>query len=444
MILPEYLLIPSVLGLILISGWASTSKMRTLFLSVLFLSFCSTFLAGSYLNELFVIDGFVKLCQGLMIGVTFWIYITDQSDIAQSEMILLLLALLGASLLIMATSWIGFFVGLELMALPTYALCCLDKEAASSEAALKYFVMGVIASIFILYGISFIYIVTGSLQYVDMLALNTSAGLYSQIGAVLLFSGLFFKLGLAPFHHWVPDVYQGVRVRVVYWISIVPKLAVMGALVRILAMTNLQELLVVKQMLLLVGGLSIAYGVLMAIRQQHIRRLIAYASIMHMGVAILPLVINDLSSAFIYLSGYLLITLVAFYIITNLSSRGVESVDALTGYAKQYPYESFAFLLCMAAMAGIPPLVGFMIKLNVFYVLLSSGYILTTLWAILFIAISAYYYIKVIQKMYFHTKGEVVLERQYKPLVLSLILLGVGIMPQPFIMSLSKVIGGIV
>lgn len=442
MILPEYLIIPAILGLVLVSGWASTSRIKTLSLYVLFLSFCTTLPSGSYVGELFVIDGFVKLCQGLILGVTFWIYLTDSDNIKQSEMILLLLAILGASLLVMSTSWVSFFIGLELMALPTYALCCLDKEAISSEAALKYFVMGVIASIFILYGISFIYIVTGSLQYVDILSFDT--GLYSQIGAVLLFSGIFFKLGLAPFHHWVPDVYQGVRVRVVYWLSIVPKIAVMGALVRILALTNLQVLLVVKQMLILVGGLSIAYGVLMAIQQQHIRRLIAYASIMHMGIAILPLAFNDFSSAFIYLVGYLLITLVTFYIISNLSTRGIESVDGLTGYAKQYPYESFAFMLCMAAMAGIPPLVGFMIKLNVFYALLNAGYIITTLWAILFIAISAYYYIKVIQKMYFQANGEVVAVRQYKPLVLSLVLLGVGIMPQPFIVSLSTVIGGIV
>lgn len=447
MILPEIILCSGLVVMVLLCGYIEPMRFHRI--PKVFLGLT---LLGLWVSA-YIDRGLLELIsQGAMILATLWIWHVTEKHRDESRMpfmaILLFLALIGGLLVVSVTSYIGLFIGMELMALPIYALCAMQREdPLAIEASLKYFVMGVIASILMLYGMSFIYMVTKSMAYQDILSLTIDDSMqwYLSIGAVLLFSGLFFKFGLAPFHMWVPDIYQSAPFSIVYWIAIVPKIAMMGALVRLLITTNIHLTPVVAQMFMAVGGLSIAYGVLMAIRQTNIRRLIAYASITHMGLVILPLASLKplaVSAAFTYMIGYALITFVAFYIIMMFQQDGIVSVESLKGIATKRPYEAFGFLLCMAAMAGIPPLVGFAIKLNIFSVLLSQNFILSTIWAISFIAMSAYYYMRMVSQMYFN-QGEGSAIYNYRVLAVSLILVVVGLLPQKLFVVLNDVIGGL-
>lgn len=340
------------------------------------------------------------------------------------------------------------YVGLELMALPSYALCVLDKShPTASEAGLKYFVMGVVASGFILYGISFLYLSTGSLMYQSITPLlgGLDTMWLLSLALVFLLAGICFKLGAAPFHMWVPDVYESAPIGVVYWFATVPKVALLAMLLKVFQITGLGQVPSVSLLLWGIALLSLTYGVLMAIRQDNLRRLLAYASISHMGFVLLPLCLTGAmayTSAYVYMMGYVLMTTVAFAVLLSFATKGIEKVSELTGLAASLPHESFAMLITMAAMAGIPPLVGFIIKVNVFYALAIEGYYKTMIWTGLCIVVSAYYYMNIVRTMYFPEQSQVALDKNYVLVGLSLLVIVFGVLPQGILGMVSQVIGG--
>ena len=465
---PELLLVSTTLLTVLLCGCLKSERFVLITVVGLLVSAMAVLLNGQGSDTLWRVDGLTQLSQLLVLLLSGWIAYYGRNTFPKNSApyiyILLMMATIGALVVIAANSWPLFYVGLELMALPTYALCVIEKtHPTASEASLKYFVMGVIASIFILYGISFIYLVSADMSYISLIAVDSSMRWYLSIGSVFLLSGILFKLGVAPFHMWVPDIYESAPIMVVNWIAVVPKIAMMSALVRILSVTGLNQVPVVTQVFMLSALLSIGYGVLMATQQKNLRRLIGYASISHMGFVMLPLSLptqTGMSSAFVYLVGYVLITTTAFSVLIAFSQRGVVKLADLQGMARVLPHEAYTLLLSLAAMAGIPPLVGFMIKLNVFNELIVAGHIKSVIWAVSFVAISGYYYMSMVRHMFFNetVQSEVLGGKglkeasetlvssgsNYAVLAWGLGLIILGILPQSLLFQLTQVVNSVV
>ena len=449
MLLPEILLSSGTLGLILVNCLTRIKRQVSISLGVMLLTLLAVIWGNQGSQALFVVDTLSRFCQGIILILSMWVLANSHFTKEQSSFvcILLLLAVLGAMVIVSAKSWLLLYTGLELIALPVYALCVINHDKKASEAGLKYFVMGVIASILILYGISFFYLVSSSLFYQSVgFITDVSMVWYLNLAIVFLLAGMSFKFGLAPFHMWVPDIYQSAPISVVYWLAIVPKVAFLGMLIRLLQMTEIMQVLVTGQILWFIGLFSIIYGVLMATQQSNIRRLIAYASIAHMGFVMLPLQLGSAegyTGSMIYLLGYVLTTLVAFSVVQILTRKGIVSIKDLRGISHALPHESFALLLSLAAMAGIPPLVGFVVKLNVFYLLIQANYVATSVIAVIFVAVSAYYYMGIVRAMYFTDGKKGVIGTNYTIVFLGGLLVVSGIIPQTFLLQLTQIISGI-
>jgi NADH-quinone oxidoreductase subunit N len=343
-------------------------------------------------------------------------------DLLKGEFLSLsMFSLLGISVMVSANNFLVVYVGLELMSLSLYALTALRRDhAVATEAAMKYFVLGALASGFLLYGLSMMYGATGSLDIPTVLNrihggnFNTSV---LTFGLVFIVAGLAFKLGLAPFHMWVPDVYQGAPTAVTLLISGAPKLAAFGITIRILV-EGLSGLAGDwQQMLIVLSVVSMTLGNLAAIAQTNLKRLLAYSAIAQLGFMLLgltPTVIdlntfsaaNGYSSAMFYIVTYVLTTLGTFGLIMYLSRHGFESEEIadLAGLAKRSPWVAGVMSVFMFSLAGIPPLVGFYAKFAVLQALVSTnepGYIWLAVIAVLLSLIGAYYYLRIVKTMYF-------------------------------------------
>ncbi len=343
-------------------------------------------------------------------------------DLLKGEFLsLAMFSLLGISVMVSANNFLVVYVGLELMTLSLYALAALRRDhAIATEAAMKYFVLGALASGFLLYGLSMMYGATGTLDlpYVfDAIHKGTAAPQVLTFGLVFIVAGLAFKLGLAPFHMWVPDVYQGAPTAVTLLISGAPKLAAFAITFRILV-EGLSGLAGDwQEMLIVLSVASMSLGNLAAIAQTNLKRLLAYSAIAQLGFMLLgvtPTVIemntysasNGYSSAMFYVITYVLTTLGTFGLIMYLSRHGFESeeISDLAGLAKRSPWVAGVMSIFMFSLAGIPPLVGFYAKFAVLQALVSTnqtGYIVLAVIAVLLSLIGAYYYLRIVKTMYF-------------------------------------------
>ncbi|MBV8468753.1 MAG: NADH-quinone oxidoreductase subunit NuoN [Burkholderiaceae bacterium] len=343
-------------------------------------------------------------------------------DLMKGEFLsLALFSLLGISVMVSANNFLVVYVGLELMTLSLYALTALRRDhAISTEAAMKYFVLGALASGFLLYGLSMMYGATGTLDIPTVLNrvhAGTINGSVLTFGLVFIVAGLAFKLGLAPFHMWVPDVYQGAPTAVTLLISAAPKLAAFGITIRILVegLTGLATDW--QQMLIVLAVASMTIGNFAAVVQTNLKRLLAYSAIAQLGFMLLgltPTVIehntlsaaNGYSSAMFYIITYVLTTLGTFGLIMYLARHGFESeeITDLSGLAKRSPWVAGVMTIFMFSLAGIPPLVGFYAKFAVLQALVAtneSAYIILAVIAVLLSLIGAYYYLRVVKTMWF-------------------------------------------
>jgi NADH-quinone oxidoreductase subunit N len=343
-------------------------------------------------------------------------------DLLKGEFLSLsMFSLLGISVMVSANNFLVVYVGLELMSLSLYALTALRRDhAISTEAAMKYFVLGALASGFLLYGMSMMYGATGTLDIpavLNRVHAGNINGTVLTFGLVFIVAGLAFKLGLAPFHMWVPDVYQGAPTAVTLLISGAPKLAAFGITVRIL-IEGLSGLAGDwQEMLIVLSVVSMSLGNLAAIVQTNLKRLLAYSAIAQLGFMLLgltPTVIdlntfsaaNGYSSAMFYIITYVLTTLGTFGLIMYLSRHGFESEEIadLAGLAKRAPGVAAVMSVFMFSLAGIPPLVGFYAKLAVLQALVATneaGYITLAVVAVLLSLIGAYYYLRIVKTMWF-------------------------------------------
>ena len=332
--------------------------------------------------------------------------------------VLVLFALLGQMVMISAGNFLTIYLGLELMSLALYALVAIRRDhAQSTEAAMKYFVLGALASGFMLYGMSMLYGATGNLDLRNIAdAVNSGQIDYLPLtfGVVFLVAGLAFKLGAVPFHMWVPDVYQGSPTAVTLVLAAAPKLAAFAITLRILVV-GLGDLTGDWQpMLLILAFLSLAIGNLTAIMQTNFKRMLAYSTISHMGFILLGLASGSLDgdkqfdtesygSALFYMLTYVLTTLASFGLIMLMTREGheCEDISDLKGLNRRSPWMAALLLLLMCSLAGLPPLVGFDAKLLILQTLLKSDRLWMAVVAVLFSLIGAFYYLRVIKVMYF-------------------------------------------
>jgi NADH-quinone oxidoreductase subunit N len=332
-----------------------------------------------------------------------------------------LFMLLGISVMCSANNFLIVYLGLELMSLSLYALTALRRDhAPATEAAMKYFVLGALASGFLLYGLSMMYGATGSLEIPKVFEAIAAGRINKEVlvfGVVFVVAGLAFKLGAAPFHMWVPDVYQGAPTSVTLLIGGAPKFAAFAITIRLLVEGMLGLAIEWQQMLIVLAVASLAVGNLAAIAQTNLKRMLAYSTIAQMGFIVLGLSsgvvsgntlsgANAYSSAMFYILAYVLTTLGTFGLIMLLSSRGFESeeISDLAGLAKRAPWLAGVMTVLMFSLAGVPPMVGFFAKLAVIQSLVTTNvplYIGLAVVAVLFSLIGAFYYLRVVKVMWF-------------------------------------------
>ena len=349
-------------------------------------------------------------------------YSADRGMMRGGEVFTLgMFSLLGMFIMMSGSNFLVIYMGLELLTLCSYALVALRRDnATASEAAMKYFVLGALASGFLLYGLSMMYGATGSLDIAAVFKAVNSGNVKHQVlvfGLVFIVAGLGFKLGVVPFHMWVPDVYQGAPTSVTLMIGGAPKLAAFAITIRLLVEGMLPLAIDWQQMLAVLSIGSLLVGNLAAIAQTNLKRMLAYSTISQMGFVLLGLlsgVVNGnalsattaYSSAMFYVITYVLTTLATFGVILILARDGFESeeISDLAGLNQRSPLYAAIMAICMFSLAGVPPMVGFYAKLSVLQSLVSSGQtpqIALAIFAVMMSLIGAFYYLRVVKVMYF-------------------------------------------
>ena len=349
-------------------------------------------------------------------------YVVERGMLRGGEWyVLSLLSLLGGFVLISANNFILIYLGLECLTLSGYALVALRRDHGTAvEAAMKYFVLGAMASGFLLYGLSMLYGATGTLDIAGVFKAVASGQIKQQVlvfGLVFIVAGLAFKFGAVPFHMWIPDVYQGAPTASTLMIGAAPKLAAFAMAIRLLVEGLLPLAFDWQQMLGLLAIASLLIGNLAAIAQTNLKRMLAFSTIAQMGFMLLGLVAgvvggngdnmaNAYSATMFYVITYVLTTLGTFGVILLLSRKGFESeeISDLAGLNQRSPLYAAVMAMCMFSLAGVPPLVGFYAKLSVLQALLASSqafYIGLAVFAVMMSLIGAFYYLRLVKVMYF-------------------------------------------
>ena len=349
-------------------------------------------------------------------------YAADRKMLQGGELFILsLFSLLGMFVMISGNNFLVLYLGLELLTLSSYALVALRRDNSNAtEAAMKYFVLGALASGFLLYGLSMMYGATGTLDLTTVFQATSSGHIKHQVlvlGVVFVVCGIAFKLGAAPFHMWVPDVYQGAPTAVTLMIAGAPKLAAFALMMRLLVDGMLPMAIDWQQMLVVLAVLSLLLGNLSAIAQTNLKRMLAFSTIAQMGFVLIGMLsgvingntlsaANAYSSAMFYMISYVLTTLGVFGVLLLLAREGFESeeISDLAGLNQRSPLFAGVMAVCLFSLAGVPPLVGFFAKLSVLQALIASeqsSALLLALFAVMMSLIGAFYYLRVIKVMYF-------------------------------------------
>jgi len=324
--------------------------------------------------------------------------------------VLAVFATLGMMIMVSASHFLTIYLGLELMSLCLYAMVAMHRDSAvATEAAMKYFILGAIASGMLLYGMSIIYGITGSLALHDIAQAVHQDGLSNTVlsfGLVFLVIGVAFKLGAVPFHMWLPDVYHGAPTAVTLFIATTPKLAAFAMLIRLLVdgLEDLHQFW--QQMLIMLAILSIIIGNVVAIAQSNLKRMLAYSTISHVGFILLGVISGSdegYAASMFYALTYTLMSLGAFGMIILMSRRGfeAENIEDYKGLSKREPWFALMMLILMFSMAGIPPLVGFYAKFSVIKAIVDVELLSVAIVAVLMSVVGAFYYLRMIKVMYF-------------------------------------------
>lgn len=329
--------------------------------------------------------------------------------------VLALFATLGMLVMVSAHHFLTLYLGLELMSLCLYAMVAMQRDSfTATEAGMKYFILGALASGMLLYGMSIIYGVTGELG-IQAIAVALDTEELNQtvlsLGIVFLVIGIGFKFGAVPFHMWLPDVYQGAPTAITLFVASAPKIAAFALLIRILTEGMGDMLSVWRDMLIMLAVLSIILGNLLAIAQTNLKRMLAYSTISHVGFLLLGVLAGTqagYAAALFYTLVYALMTLGSFGMILLLSREGFEAeeIEDFKGLGQRHPWHALMMLLLMFSMAGIPPLAGFYAKLGVIKSVVDVNLLAVAIVAVVMSVIGAYYYLRVVKVMFFDTATE--------------------------------------
>jgi NADH-quinone oxidoreductase subunit N len=361
----------------------------------------------------FVVDGFARFLKILaLIGSAAAIimsldYAAREKQQKFEYSVLILLSTLGMMMLISAADLIALYLGLELMSLALYVVAASDRDSVrSTEAGLKYFVLGALSSGMLLYGASLVYGFTGTVNFAGIAQAAGQGGLGLTFGLVFLFAGFCFKVSAVPFHMWTPDVYEGAPTPVTAFFAAAPKVAGIAMFVRatIVAFPGIATQW--QQILVFVAIASMALGAFAAIGQRNIKRLMAYSSIGHMGFALIGLAAGTpegVQGVLVYMSIYLTMTLGVFAVILSMRRPEgmVENITDLSGLARTHPAMAFFLAMLLFSMAGVPPLAGFFAKFYVFLAAVKAGLYALAVIGVLASVVGAYYYLLIVKVMYF-------------------------------------------
>jgi NADH-quinone oxidoreductase subunit N len=369
-------------------------------------------------NSHFISDQMSVVLKAFIAIVTFMVYfysydyLKEHGLIKGEYFILGLFAVLGMMIMASAASLLTVYLGLELLSLSLYAMIAMHKDSlTASEAAMKYFVLGALASGMLLYGISMLYGASGAidLQSISDYAMrnpDTGSNLLMVFGLVFIIVGIAFKLGAVPFHMWVPDIYEGSPTAVTMFISTAPKVAAFAMTIRLLS-DGLQSLLSDWQgMLIILSILSMAVGNIIAISQINIKRMLAYSTIAHVGFFLMGIISgtnNGYAGSMFYILVYALMSMGSFAMIILLGRKGFEAdkLEDFKGLAKRSPWYAFIMMVLMFSMAGVPPLIGFWAKWFVIKEIIAMGLIWLAAVAVIFSVIGAFYYLRIVKLMFF-------------------------------------------
>jgi NADH-quinone oxidoreductase subunit N len=368
-------------------------------------------------SELFIVDNATYLMQiFILLTVGLSVYFSSHRfkslDSERGDVLsLYLLSTVGMMCLVAAQSFLSIYISLELTSLPLYALVASQRQSTDAiEAAVKYFIMGAIASVFILFGISMLYGLTGSVDLVKVakiLEINASSqSLMILFALILIIAGSSFKLALVPFHMWIPDVYSGANPVMTLFLSAAPKIAGFAIFLR-LSLSGLFDILpVTHHLLAFLALVSIIFGNLCALVQKDLRRLLAYSTISHMGYAILGFVAGGQdgeTASLFYILVYALMTVAGFsaILIAKEDKPYLLKISDLQGLSKTTPWLAAMLMIVFFSMAGIPPAIGFFAKFFVIRALVDSSMYLYAIFALIFAVVGTFYYLKLIKTMYF-------------------------------------------
>ncbi len=366
----------------------------------------------------FVVDDFARYLKVLaIIGSAAAILMSiDHAERERQERfeysVLIVLSTLGMLMLISAADLIALYVGLELMSLPLYVVAASHRNSLrSTEAGLKYFVLGALSSGMLLYGASLVYGFTGTVSFAGIAHSASDAGAGLIFGLVFLFVGFCFKVSAVPFHMWTPDVYEGAPTPVTAFFAAAPKVAGIAMFVRATVVAFPGITAQWQEIVVFVSIASMLLGAFAAIGQRNIKRLMAYSSIGHMGFALIGLAAGTsegVQGVLVYMAIYLTMTLGVFAVILSMRRQGgmVESIDQLAGLARTHPTMAFFLAMLLFSMAGVPPLAGFFAKFYVFLAAIKAGLYILAVIGVLASVIGAYYYLAIIKVMYFEEPAE--------------------------------------
>ena len=396
-----------------------------LWLAIILLVLAGIFVAGregttTLFHDSFIVDPFARALKlltlagaavALLMSIDYW---RGAGGVKFEFPVLVLLATTGMLMMISANDLIALYVGLELQSLALYVVAAFQRDSArSSEAGLKYFVLGALSSGMLLYGASLVYGFTGSTDFADIAAAVQPSGANIGLifGLVFLMAGFAFKISAVPFHMWTPDVYEGAPTPVTAFFAAAPKLAAMALTVRVLITAFPAVTAQWQQIVTFLAIASMALGSFAAIGQTNIKRLMAYSSIGHMGYALVGLAAGTtegVQGVIIYLAIYLAMTLGTFACILAMRRNGrmVEDIDQLSGLSSTSPLMAFLLAMLLFSLAGIPPLAGFFAKFYVFLAAIHAGLYALAVIGVLLSVVGAYYYLRIVKIMYFDAPAE--------------------------------------
>ncbi len=451
--LPEVILSVGVLFIIVADLYLQKSKHISYFLIQLIIISAAYFSITDRLNPSYAAYEFSKFTSTvkfiLLIGTSIIFHYTYNhlrylKNLRIEYFTISMLGIIGTMTMISAYSLLMLYLGIELLSLALYALIGFNKGSRlSSEAAIKYYVLGAMSSGILLFGISLIYGFTGSINYFEIsdalknISIDSVQYLGIIFGIIFITASLCFKFGAAPFHIWVPDIYQGSLISTTILLSTLPKIAVFVVFLKLYYIPFILLSYVWSDILIFVGMLSIIIGSIFALTQENIKRMLAYSAISNIGFIVLALGLvseDGLHASLYYTVVYAFTALASFGVVTHITSNshGIEKISDLAGLSKTHPYLAILILITMLSSAGIPPLIGFHAKLMVIQALIDSSYILLSIIVVLMTVISAYYYLRIIKTVYFEERENLISSFANNNVILSvnvMLLLILGLFP---------------